>query len=170
MGRMGVRWPNDVRQVLSAAGWCPGRWAGAEVSSWLERVYDLNPGTADRLPMHPVARRMLDEFGGLSFRRLKRIGSATGGWNVSMWPTSGRVLVDLFVEFGTDLGVPVFPLAIYEDGPSDLVCAADGRMFLLHEAGEFLVGRRPDEAMIRLVRGEPFIPVDDRGEPLPAER
>jgi hypothetical protein len=156
--------PEDVRGVLAAAGWRPGRDAGARVSAWLHEFYAAKPGTADCLPIHPVARGLLDEYGGLSFRQLKRVGSTSGGFDVHVWPTEGRVLVDLFVEFGTDLGVPVFPLAVYEDGPSDIVAAADGRVFLLHEAGEFLVGATPDEAIIRLVRGEPFIPVDDHGE------
>ena len=146
--------------MLTTAGWRPGRYAGAEVTSWLADVYDKNPEAAGRLPIHPVARSLLDEFGGLSFRQLKRVGVATGGWGVEVWPTSGRVLVDLFAEFGADLGVPVFPFAIYEDGPSDLVSAADGRMFLLHEAGEFLVGPTPDEAMTRLIRGEAFTPYE----------
>jgi hypothetical protein len=81
-----------------------------------------------------------------------------------MWPIEARVMVDLFVEFGTDIGIPVFPLAWFEDGHSDVVSAADGRVFLLHEAGEFLIGATPDEAIIQLVRAEPFILVDDHGE------
>ena len=162
---MRARWPRDVREVLTAAGWRPGRHVAAQVSTWLWQVYDLHPGAADRLPVHPVARRLLDEFGGLTFRRPERVGSGSGGFDVELWPTSGRVLVDLFAEFGADLGAPVFPLAVYQDGPSDIVCAADGRVFLLRMAGKFLVGPNPDQAIVRLVRGETFIPVDDRGEP-----
>lgn len=144
--------PEDVRGVLGAAGWFPGRDVSALVDTWLA-------GLPRPLPVHPVARRLLDEFGALCFRQLKRMGVATGGFNVETWPTDGRVRVDLFEEFAADLGVPVFPFAWYEDGDSDLVCAADGRVFLLHEAGEFLVGPTPGEAVVRLVRGEPFVPM-----------
>ncbi|WP_433056677.1 SUKH-3 domain-containing protein [Dactylosporangium sp. CS-033363] len=151
------RFPDDVRHVLTAAGWRSDRNVAAWVSTWLS-------GLDGRLPIFPVARRLLDEFGGLTFRQLKRPGVATGGFDVEFWPSEGRVMVDLFVEFAGDLGQAVFPLAWYEDGPSDLVAAADGRIFLLHEAGEFLVGATPDEALTRLVRGEPFTPVDDSGE------
>ncbi|WP_432985962.1 SUKH-3 domain-containing protein [Dactylosporangium sp. CA-233914] len=158
------RFPDDVRQVLTAAGWRSDRNVGARVTSWLDELYAATPGLDRRLPIFPVARRILDEFGGLSFRQLKQPGVATGGFDVQFWPTRGRVLADLFVEFAGDLGMPVFPLAWYEDGPSDIVAAADGRVFLLHEAGEFLIGANPDEAMTRLVRGERFAEVDDSGE------
>ncbi|GAA1284201.1 hypothetical protein Psi02_33990 [Planotetraspora silvatica] len=161
-----VSLPEDVRRVLTAVGWRSDRDVSAWVSTWLRDLYAGIPGSADRLPIHPAARELLDEFGGLSFRQLKQPGSTSGGYDVQVWPTEGRVLVDLFVAFGTDIGVPVFPLAWYEDGPGDIVCAADGRVYLLHEAGEFLIGATPDEAIIRLVRGEPFTPVDDHGEPL----
>jgi hypothetical protein len=161
-----VRLPEDVRRVLTAAGWRSDRDVRARVSTWLRALYAGTPGLADRLPIHPVARKLLDEFGGLRFRRLTRAGSIWGGFDVEVWPTRGRVMVDLFVEFGADIGVPVFPLAWYEDGDSDIVSAADGRVFLLHEAGEFLIGATPDEAIIQLVRAEPFTLVDDHGEPL----
>ncbi|WP_433613720.1 SUKH-3 domain-containing protein [Dactylosporangium sp. CA-139114] len=160
------RFPEDVRQVLTAAGWKSNRNVETWVASWLRELYEATPGLEQRLPIFPVARRLLEEFGGLSFRQLKQPGVATGGWSVEFWPTKGRVLADLFAEFAGDLGMPVFPLAWFEDGPSDIVVAADGRVFLLHEAGEFLIGADPDEAMRRLVRGEPFAEVDDHGEVL----
>ncbi|MEV6931461.1 SUKH-3 domain-containing protein [Dactylosporangium sp. NPDC051485] len=158
------RFPEEVRQVLAKAGWRSDRNVGARVSAWLESLYAAEPELERRLPVFPVARRMLEEFGGLSLRQLKQPGVATGGFDVQFWPTRGRVLADLFAEFAADLGMPVFPLAWYEDGPSDIVVAADGRVFLLHEAGQFLVGGSPDEAVTRLVRGEPFAEVDDQGE------
>lgn len=154
------RLPEDVRAVLTAAGWRSDRDVSAWVTTWLKETADA------RLPIFPAARRLLDEFGGLRFRQLKPPGVASGGFDVQFWPTDGRVLVELFAEFAADLGMPVFPLAWYEDGPSDLVVAADGRVFLLHEAGEFLVGATPDEAITRLVRGEPPTEVDDSGEPV----
>ena len=160
------RFPDDVRHVLSAAGWRSDRNVGAWVSSWLNDVYGATPGLERRLPIFPAARRLLDEFGGLTFRQGKLPGVPTGGFEVQFWPTDGRVLAELFAEFGADLGQPVFPLAWYADGPSDIVAAADGRVFLLHEAGEFLVGATPDEAVTRLVRGEPFAEVDDHGNVL----
>jgi hypothetical protein len=160
------RLPEEVRRVLTEAGWRSDRNVGAWVSSWLREVYDATPGAEQRLPLFPAARRMLQEFGGLAFRQLKQPGVPTGGFNVRFWPTKGRIMLELFAEFGADLGMPVFPLGYYEDGPSNLVVAADGRVFLLHEAGEFLVGATPDEAMTHLVRGEPFVEVDDTGAPL----
>ncbi|MFI5906765.1 SUKH-3 domain-containing protein [Dactylosporangium sp. NPDC051541] len=149
------RFPEDVRTVLTAAGWRSDRSVAAWVESW---------ATGVPLPLFPVARRVLEEFGGLKFRQLKPVGQATGGFDVQFWPTEARVLVDLFAEHAGDIGMPVFPIAIYEDGPSDICVSADGRVFLLHEAGEFLIGATPDEAIVRLVRGEPFTEVDTDGE------
>ncbi|GAA0726735.1 SUKH-3 domain-containing protein [Dactylosporangium roseum] len=155
-----TRLPEDVRRVLTAAGWRSDRDVNAWVSSWLRDLYAADAEAAEHLPIHPAARSLLDEFGGLSFRQLKQPGSTSGGYDVQFWPTQGRIVTDLFTEFAAELGTPVFPLAWYEDGPSDIAVAADGRVFLLHEAGEFLVGTTPDEAIVRLVRGEPFTPFE----------
>ncbi|WP_432835341.1 SUKH-3 domain-containing protein [Dactylosporangium sp. CA-092794] len=158
------RFPDEVRRVLTEAGWRSDRNVGAWVASWLRDVYAADPETGQRLPIFPAARVLLEEFGGLAFRQLKKPGVGTSGYDVQFWPLEGRVRTDLFTDFGADLGVPVFPVAWYEDGPSDLAIAADGRVFLLHEAGEFLVGATPDEAIVNLVRGERFPPVDEYGE------
>ncbi|GAA3269004.1 hypothetical protein GCM10020218_008880 [Dactylosporangium vinaceum] len=151
------RFPEDVRTVLTAAGWRSDRNVGAWIETWSATV---------PLPLFPAARRMLEEFGGLKFRQRKPPGRATGNFDVQFWPAEARVVADLFAEHAADLGLPVYPVAIYEDGPSDIAIAADGRVFLLHEAGEFLIGPTPDEAIVTLVRGEPFPEVDAHGDPI----
>jgi hypothetical protein len=162
------RFPEDVREVLAEAGWRPGRDVSTWVAQWLEKVYADNPAARQRLPLFPAAQAALAEFGGLRFTQLKRTGYAGGGFRVELWPDVGRVVVDLYAEFAADIGVPVFPFAWYEDGPSDAAVDANGRVFLLHPTAEFLVAPSVDEAMVALVRGPDLREVDDHGEPLPA--
>lgn len=163
VGNEDWRFPQDVRAILAEAGWWPGRDVSTWVRRWLASVYAENPGAQQRLLLFPAARDALAEFGGLRFTQLKRSGYAGGGFRVETWPAAGRVVVELYVEFGADLGVPVFPLAWYEDGSSDVVVAADGRVFLLHPAAEFLVAEGVDEAITALVRGARLREVDDHG-------
>ncbi|GIH14084.1 SUKH-3 domain-containing protein [Rugosimonospora africana] len=162
--RAGQRFTAEVREVLSGAGWQPGRDVSAWVSQWLAKVYEEHPDAGRRLPMFPAARAALAEFGGLRFTQLSRVGYAGGGFRVEVWPDVGRVLVDLFAEFAADIRVPVFPFLWYEDGPSDAVVDENGRVFLLHPAGEFLVADSVDEAVTAFVRGPELRAVDDHGE------
>ncbi|GAA5185140.1 hypothetical protein GCM10023322_28210 [Rugosimonospora acidiphila] len=157
------RFSAEVREVLSAAGWRPGRDVSSRVSQWLSDVYERDPGARRGLTLFPAAQAALAEFGGLRFTQLSRVGYAGGGFRVELWPDEGRVVIDLFTEFGADLGVPVFPLAWYEDGPSDAVVDETGRVFLLHPVGEFLVADTVDEAITALVRGPELREIDDHG-------
>lgn len=158
------RFTAEVREVLDGAGWQPGRDVTSWVSQWLAKVYAEDPDAERRLPLFPAARAALAEFGGLRFTQLSRVGYAGGGFRVELWPDVGRVLVDLFAEFGDGIGVPVFPFAWYEDGPSDAVVDENGRVFLLHPVGEFLLADSVDEAVTALVRGPELREIDDHGE------
>jgi hypothetical protein len=159
------RFPPDVRKVLTDAGWHPGRDVSARIRLWLKRVYAEHPGAEERLPIFPAAMDALTEFGGLKFNRKGR----PDGFRVELWPDVGRVVVDLYTEFGSALGVPVFPFAYYEDGPSDAVVDERGRVFLLHPASDYLVGRTVDEAIIGFARGPDLKMIDERGELVPEE-
>ncbi len=160
------RLPADVREVLGAAGWRPGRDISDRLRHWLDRLHRDVPAAGARLPIFDAAFTALAEFGALKFTQLSRVGYAGGGFEIEVWPDVGRVVVDLYAEFAADIGVAVFPFAWYSDGPSDAAIAADGRVFLLHPVGEFLLGSTVDEALTALVRGPDLIPVDDHGTPL----
>lgn len=157
------RFPDDVHDVLTAAGWRPGRDVSTWVEQWLASVYAGDPEARERLPLFPAARVALTEFGGLRFTQLKRLGYAGGGFRVELWPNGGRVIPHHYTEFGADIGVPVFPFAWFEDGSSDLVIDATGRVFLLHQAGEFLVGDNLDDAITALVGAAELKEIDDHG-------
>jgi hypothetical protein len=164
------RFPEDVREVLTAAGWAPGRDVSAWVRRWLEQVHAADPDVQQKLPLFPAAQAALAEFGGLRFTQMKRVGVAGGGFRVETWPDAGRVVVDLYAEFAADLGVPVFPFAWYEDGPSDVVVDARGRMFLLHPTAEFLIADSVDAAVTALVSTPEFRLVDDHGDLVDTDR
>jgi hypothetical protein len=152
------RFPGDVREVLTAAGWRPDRDVSVWVGQWLDELYETDRGSRERLPILPAARAALDQFGGLKLVQQRRVGYAGGGFRIEFWPGVGRVVVDTYADFAAELGMPVFPLGWYEDGSSDLVITEDGRVFLLHPVDEFLVGDTVEEAVIQLVRGPDLRP------------
>ncbi len=160
------RLPEDVREVLTAAGWRSARDISARIDAWLAKLYEEQPAARDSLPLFPAAKAALAEFGGLRFKQLTRPGYAGGGFAVETWPDVGRVVLELYTDFAADLGARVFPFAWYEDGPSDAVVAEDGRVFLLHPAGLYLLGETVDAAVIELVRGPELREVDEHGTPL----
>jgi hypothetical protein len=158
------RFPEQVRRVLVEAGWQPGRDVTARVQRWLEsEVYAPDPALRDRLPLFPAARAALAEFGGLRFTQLKRIGHATGGFRVEIWPDVGPVPVQLCQSCADDFGVRVFPFAWYEDGSTTVVIDERGRVYLLGHAEEYLLGATVDEALANLVGPGRWPSVDDHG-------
>jgi hypothetical protein len=148
-----ARFPGEVRDVLYDAGWRPGRDVSASVDRWLREVYAEHPAAREVLPMFPAARTALAEFGGLRFTQQRRLGYAGGGFRIETWPDAGRMVVDLYVGYATEIGGPVFPFAWYEDGPSDVVVDARGRVYLLHPAGDFLLAGTVDAAITALIWG-----------------
>jgi hypothetical protein len=160
------RFPADVRAVLDEAGWRPGRDVSAWVNRWLREVYDEYAGAREGLTLFPVAQAALAEFGGLRFAQRPRPGDPGSGFRVELWPDVGRVVVDLYTSYAADLGVPVFPFAWYEDGPSDAVVDVHGRVFLLHPIGDFLVADTVDGAITALIRGPELRQVDHHGSVL----
>jgi hypothetical protein len=161
--RAGPRFPDDVREVLTAAGWSSGRDASHQVNRWLHEVYAADPGARQKLPLFPAAFDALVEFGGLRLAPPGRAGVANAGFRVEVFPHGGRVIADAYAEFAADLGVPVFPFAWYEDGPSDLVVDSRGLVFLLHPTAEYLVAGSVDAAIVALVRGPELRRVDEHG-------
>jgi len=152
------RFPSDVRSVLVQAGWFPGRDVGAAVDQWLTRV---GPDLGN-LECSAAARAVLVEFGGLELPQYGPGGVGFGGFRSWFYPRPGRMYVDREEGFVEETGIPVFPVASHEDEGSSLVVDPTGRMLQLHWVGDFLVGTG-DEAIINLIRGVPFLELDDDG-------
>ncbi|GAB2931680.1 hypothetical protein GCM10027280_19230 [Micromonospora polyrhachis] len=152
------RFPPDVRYVLEEAGWFPGREVTAAVDHWRNRF----AGDLAGLTFFPVARAALTEFGGLRLPQFGRNGEPEGGFTSYLHPTRGGVATDAARTFAEEYDNPVFPLGNNEDGPSELVIDAQGRVFMLHWAEEFFVGAGIDEALVALIRGTELTPASDR--------
>ncbi|PZG20391.1 hypothetical protein C1I95_09585 [Micromonospora craterilacus] len=153
-----ARFPPDVRHVLEQAGWFPGRDFGAAVDHWMVRFADELAG----LDCPPIARNALVEFGGLRLPQFGRRGHLGGGFMSYIHPTRGGVVTEAARDFAEEYDNPVYPLGNNEDGPSELVVDAQGRVFMLHWADDFFVGPDVDSAIVKLIRGGPMAEASDR--------
>ncbi|MDG4773760.1 SUKH-3 domain-containing protein [Solwaraspora sp. WMMD792] len=149
------RFPPDVRPVLEAAGWFPGRDVSAMVDQWAGRW----AAELDGLVMTPVARAALTEFGGLTIAQFGSDGTADAGFPTFVHPVRSGLVTEEARVFVDEYDHPVFPLGGNSDGPAELVVDAAGRVLLLHWAGYQYVADDVDTALIRLVRGGPFPPL-----------
>ncbi|WP_431727988.1 SUKH-3 domain-containing protein [Verrucosispora sp. TAA-831] len=151
------RFPPDVRHVLDKAGWRPGRDATAAVNHWMRRFADELTG----LECSPAARAALIEFGGLQLPQFGGHGEPGGGYTSFIFPTVGGIVTDKARGFSEEFDNPVFPFGNNEDGPSELVVDAQGRVFMLHWADDFFVGPDIDTAIVKLIRGGPMTEASD---------
>ncbi|GIJ10550.1 SUKH-3 domain-containing protein [Micromonospora andamanensis] len=152
------RFPPDVRYVLDRAGWFPGRDVSSAVNHWMVRFADELAG----LECSPLARVALVEFGGLQLPQFGRSGRLGGGFMSFIHPTVGGVVTEAAREFAEEFDNPVYPIGNNEDGPSELVIDAQGRVFMLHWADDFFVGPDIDSAIVKLIRGGPMAEASDR--------
>ncbi|ROO63365.1 SUKH-3 immunity protein of toxin-antitoxin system [Micromonospora sp. Llam0] len=159
------RFPPDVRPVLEAAGWFPGRDVSAMVDQWAGRW----AGELDGLVMTPVARAALTEFGGLTIAQFGSDGTADAGFPTFIHPVRSGLVTEEARVFVDEYDHPVFPLGGNSDGPAELVVDGAGRVLLLHWAGYQYVADDVDTALIRLVRGGPFPPLRPEQLAGPAE-
>ncbi|MEV6812280.1 SUKH-3 domain-containing protein [Micromonospora sp. NPDC051296] len=153
------RFPPDVRYVLEKAGWYPGRNVTSAVDHWMVRFADELAG----LECSPAARAALVEFGGLQLPQFGGHGEPGGGYTSFIHPTLGGVVTDKAHAFSEEYENPVYPLGNNEDGPSELVVDAQGRVFMLHWADDFFIGPDVDTALVNLIRGEELTEASDGG-------
>ncbi|MBQ1050658.1 SUKH-3 domain-containing protein [Micromonospora sp. C51] len=152
------RFPPDVRYVLEQAGWFPGRDFSAAVDHWMVRFADELAG----LECPPVVRAALVEFGGLHLPQFGNDGDLGGGFTSYVHPTEGGVVTEAARAFAEEFENPVYPIGNNEDGPSELVADAQGRVFMLHWADDFFVGPDIDSAIVNLIRGNEMSEASDR--------
>jgi hypothetical protein len=152
------RFPPDVRAALEQAGWWPVRDRAAAVTAWLATP-QVTAAFAG-IDLHGPARLALAEFGGLRTTQRGPGDSPDGGFASRFFPIPDRVGADGIRSFTTRTGIAVAPIGDHEDGPGDLVIDGDGRVFLLHWAGDYLVADSFDEALVWMVRGGPLRPLE----------
>ncbi len=143
------RFPPGVRDVLEQAGWFPGRDVSSAVEHWRTRL----AGELAGLDYTPAARAALAEFGGLVLPQFGVRGEPGGGFTSYLYPLDAGVFTTGAEGFIEEHDNPVFPLGTNDDGPSELVIDARGRVFLVHWADQFFVAPGIDAALVRLIRG-----------------
>ncbi|MCZ7422063.1 SUKH-3 domain-containing protein [Verrucosispora sp. WMMA2121] len=91
-----------------------------------------------------------------------RSGRLGGGFTSYIHPTEGGVVTVAARAFADEFDNPVYPIGNNEDGPSELVADAQGKVFMLHWADDFFVGPDLDSAIVKLIRGGPMAEAHDR--------
>ncbi|GLY03498.1 MULTISPECIES: SUKH-3 domain-containing protein [Actinoplanes] len=99
------RFPAEVLEILSAAGWKPGRHV--DVEPW-------RSGLADDFSMHDAAARFLAEFGGL-FVNIDGPGVQKAREAFELDPMRG-VGDDRLGEWSAELGRSLFPVGEFSYG------------------------------------------------------
>ncbi|MBX6751352.1 MAG: SUKH-3 domain-containing protein [Micromonosporaceae bacterium] len=149
------RFPADVYADITAAGWFPGRDVSASVRAWLDRT-----GLERELPIFDAAWKALAEFGQLTIPQRGPGGRPGGGFPTTFYPARYAPTTEEILDLSHELGIPLFPIAGHEDGPSHIVINERGRVFLLHDVGEFFIADTFDEAVAWMVRGWDTPPID----------
>jgi SUKH-3 immunity protein len=144
------RFAPDVRAALERAGWWPGRDREAAVIAWLNQPPIL--AAVQGIEFSGAARAALIEFGGLRLPQLGPGGTPGGGFASRFFPIPQALATQGVREFTARTGIPATPIGDHDDGPADLVIDPDGRVFLLHQAGDYVVGDSLDAALGWLVR------------------
>ncbi len=155
------RFPLDVAEYLVGAGWRPGRDVPDVVLlPWYQAVAVARQANGQLYVPHDAALAALREFGGLHV--MPGLRTALG-----FAPAGHRLDAELFEGLDETLGEPIYPIGVfYDDGPSELVMDAGGRVFLAQFVrGPLFVAETFDAAVIRLVRAvdNPLEPVLDDG-------
>ena len=152
------RFPADVYDDLTAAGWRPGRDVTVAVDGWLQRT-----GIDRELPLFAAARAVLTEFGGLTVAQRGPTGKPGGGFASHFYPARNAPTTPEIHEFAGIIGARVFPVGGNDDGPSHLVVDERGRMFQLHPVADLFLGENVDEALTWVTRGGERPAGDDAG-------
>ncbi|WP_326587250.1 SUKH-3 domain-containing protein [Streptomyces sp. NBC_01294] len=96
-----------MEEELHAAGWMPGR--NIDASAW------ITPFEAAGLPAHEAARTFLSEFGGLRFM-FSGPGIECAREPFDLDPSECEGEEDLFLEWGEELGLSLFPIGQTREG------------------------------------------------------
>lgn len=146
------RFPPQVLDVLTSAGWLPGRRDDDQARNWALRLagYATEDGRQHRVV--PAAVEAYAEFGGV---RVPATGDgeqvASSPFNLDPFETLHTVAtLDALAQA---IGAPLTPLGTEGDGVGILAIDEKGRVFVLDHGGDWFLGDSLDEALTVLVLG-----------------
>lgn len=116
-----------VEEVLTGAGWYPGRREVARAEAW-SRALDKEGG----FRMSEAARKALEEFGGL---KISVDGEGVDVAKCSFWidPTLAVGEEDRFGDLGHPLGIRLYPLGEAAEGNAFLGIDEFGQIYMVHD-------------------------------------
>jgi hypothetical protein len=147
------RFPDQVDQVLTGAGWFPGRDVSTRYARWIAETDDALRAMAGERSVFPALRAALAEFGDLTVEQdapgisLRRFDFSIGDIEAGANPRALAERAEIFGRFA-------LPFGWTADMHSVLYMGEDGSVFEEHPAGGFFhLGDTLDEALTKLVLG-----------------
>ncbi|MYW05671.1 SUKH-3 domain-containing protein [Streptomyces sp. SID3343] len=147
------RFPDQVDQVLTGAGWFPGRDVSARYAEWIAKTDDALRAMPGERSVFPALRAALAEFGDLTVEQdapgisLRRFDFTIGDIEAGANPRALTERAQIFGRFA-------LPFGWTADMHSVLYMGEDGGVYEEHPAGGFFhLGDTLDEALIKLVLG-----------------
>jgi len=154
------RFAADVADVLTSAGWTPGRDVDEQPAVNYVRGEIGRDGA--RAEPHAAAVAALREFAGLTVMQ-DGPGVDLRRRPFVIDPVPVAASTETLADFGAVLGHPLFPIGTEGDHDSIVAIASSGHVFALDHTGEWHLGNSIDEALTTLITGTQPPRVDDHG-------
>ena len=154
--------PDDVAQVLRAAGWTGPRLTDAEVATAVAVVTGEIGRNGAKIEVFPAATQALSEYGGL-YIVLAGPGRDLRRRPFAIDPTQVAATTETLADFGRLRGTKLFPIGMEGDHESVLAVDEAGRTFALDHAGVWYLGDSVAAALTTLVTGSQPPRLDGHG-------
>jgi hypothetical protein len=146
------RFPSDVAEVLTAAGWAPGRGDPTRARAWTLALASHAAPDGRQHTVVDAALRAFTDFGGLAVRQ-EGPGEQVARATFVLDPMRGLHSVTALAELSELVGARLTPLGEEGDGTGVLAIDERGRVFLVDHTADWHLGDSLDEALATLVRG-----------------
>lgn len=146
------RFPGDVLQVLTGAGWSPGRRTDTEAAQAVDIVRAQVGRHGERAEPFPAATAVLAEFGGVYVIQ-DGAGTDLARRPFAIDPTEVAATTETLADLGKRLRTRLFPIGMEGDHDSILAIDEAGRVYAIDHTGTWVLGDTIDAALITLVTG-----------------
>jgi hypothetical protein len=146
------RFPPEVLQVLTDAGWSDGRRTDAEAAMAVDIVGEQIGRHGERSEPFPAVTAALAEFGGIYVIQ-DGAGVALARRPFAIDPTEVAATTETLADLGKHLRTKLFPIGMEGDHDSILAIDEAGRVYAIDHTGTWLLGDTIDAALITLVTG-----------------